>query len=213
VPGDSSWAGTWRICPCSDSTTGGETALLAERRLQATGGERRGRDPHNVGYARPNEDECGSDMRRELASLGVRIHTGSILTRGIEAGPMNKHQCVHPAYVVAQSLNVLCQGIKAAAEIVAEASEGGLLPEGADVVAMAGTGRGADTVAIVEATPQTGSSTSGLSKTWYAVCIKEADLEDMVTQLARAFRQFAFHYELVGSISYYPAIPFQMFEK
>jgi hypothetical protein len=34
-----------------------------------------------------------------------------------------------------------------------------------------------------------------------------------VTQLARAFRQFVFHYELVGSVSHYPAVSSRMFEK
>jgi hypothetical protein len=45
---------------------------------------------------------------------------------------------------------MIAQGIKVAAEIVAEACDAGLLPEGKDVVAVTGTGRGADTVAIVE---------------------------------------------------------------
>jgi len=38
-------------------------------------------------------------------------------------------------------------------EIVAEACDAGLIPEGIDVVAVAGTGRGADTVAILTARP------------------------------------------------------------
>jgi uncharacterized protein len=134
------------------ATTGGETALLAARKLQGTGLNVVA-VTHNVGYAGPNEDECSPAIRRELESLGVRIYTGTILTRGIEAALMKKHQGVYPAYVVAQSLRMLCQGIKVAAEIVAEACDGGLLPEGTDVIAMAGTGRGADTVAIVEAHP------------------------------------------------------------
>jgi uncharacterized protein len=134
------------------ATTGGETALLTAKKLQGTGSNVVA-VTHNVGYAGPNQDECGPDMRRELESLGVRIYTGTILTRGIEAALMKKHQGVYPAYVVAQSLRILCQGIKVAAEIVAEACDGGLLPEGDDVIAMAGTGRGADTVAIVEAHP------------------------------------------------------------
>jgi uncharacterized protein len=134
------------------ATTAGETALLAARKLQGTGSHVVA-VTHNVGYSGPNQDECGQEMRRELESLGVRIYTGTILTRGIEAALMKKHQGVYPAYVVAQSLRTLCQGIKVAAEIVAEACDGGLLPEGVDVIAVAGTGRGADTVAIVEAHP------------------------------------------------------------
>jgi uncharacterized protein len=134
------------------ATTGGETGLLLARKLQ-------GKNvnlvavTHNVGYAGANNDECHRDARRELESLGVRIFTGTILTRGIEAALMKKHQGAYPAYVVAQSLRLLCQGIKVGVEIVAEACDAGLVPEDEQVIAVAGSGRGADTVAILKAHP------------------------------------------------------------
>lgn len=134
------------------ATTGGDTALALARRLQ-------GKSvhlvavTHNVGYAGPNEDECPPSAREELASLGVKVYTGTILTRGIEAALMKKHQGVYPSYIVAQTLRLFCQGVKVAVEIVVEACDGGLIPEGLDVVAVAGTGRGADTVCIIEAHP------------------------------------------------------------
>lgn len=108
---------------------------------------------HNVGYGGPNVDECSQEARKELQSLGVRIYTGTILTRGIEAALMKKQQGVSPQYVVAMALRLICQGIKVGIEIVAEACDGGLISEGTDVIAVAGTGRGADTVSIIEAHP------------------------------------------------------------
>ncbi len=66
---------------------------------------------------------------------------------------MKKHQGVYPAYIVAQSLRILGQGIKVSVEIVVESCDAGLIPEGQDVIAVAGTGKGADTVAIIEARP------------------------------------------------------------
>ncbi len=134
------------------ATTSGETALLFAHRLK-------GRNvdlvavTHNVGYREPNDDECSPQARQEMEALGVKIFTGAILTRGIEAALMKKHQGVYPAYVVAQSLRLLSQGIKVAVEITVEACDAGLVPEGLDLVAVAGTGRGADTVAIIEARP------------------------------------------------------------
>lgn len=134
------------------ASTSGRTALEFARRLQGTR-VNLAAVTHNVGYAGPNQDECEPAARVELESLGVRIFTGAILTRGIEAALMKKHQGVYPAYIVAQSLRLLSQGVKVCAEIVAEACDAGFLPEDVDVVAVAGTGRGADTVAIVEAHP------------------------------------------------------------
>ncbi len=134
------------------ATTSGETALMFARGLK-------GKDvdlvavTHNVGYLEPNHDECSLPARQELEALGVKIFTGAILTRGIEAALMKKHQGVYPAYIVAQTLRLLGQGIKVAVEIAVEACDAGLVPEGLDLVAVAGTGRGADTVAIIEARP------------------------------------------------------------
>jgi uncharacterized protein len=134
------------------ATTSGETALQLAKKLQGT--------PvnlvavtHNVGFAGENQDECPASARRELESLGVKIFTGTILSRGIEAALMKKHQGVYPAYIVALALRMLCQGIKVAVEIVVEACDAGMIPEGVEVIAVAGTGRGADTVAVVEAHP------------------------------------------------------------
>ncbi|HTY25909.1 MAG TPA: pyruvate kinase alpha/beta domain-containing protein [Desulfomonilaceae bacterium] len=133
------------------ATTSGDTGLAIARKLQ-------GQNisvvavTHNVGYQGPNVDECTEKNRKELQALGVKIYTGTILTRGIEASLMKKHQGVYPAYIAAQTLRLLGQGMKVVVEIVAEACDGGLIPE-VDVVAVAGTGKGADTVAIVEARP------------------------------------------------------------
>ena len=66
---------------------------------------------------------------------------------------MKKHQGVYPGYIVAQTLRLLGQGIKVCVEIVVEACDAGLIPEGEDIIAVAGTGKGADTVAIVQAHP------------------------------------------------------------
>ncbi len=133
------------------ATTTGETGLLFGRAFK-------GKNvnlvavTHNVGYL-PNKDECSPEARQEMESLGVKIFTGTIITRGIEAALMKKHQGVYPAYVVAETLRLLGQGMKVAVEITVEACDAGLIPEGTEVVAVAGTGRGADTVAIIEAHP------------------------------------------------------------
>ncbi len=132
------------------ATTGGDTALRFAEALKGHG-INLVVVTHNVGYAGPNVDECPKAVREQLQSLGAEIFTGTILTRGIEAALMMKHHGIYPAYIVAQSLRVLSQGIKVCVEIVAEACDAGLLPEGERVIAVAGTGRGADTVAIIDA--------------------------------------------------------------
>ena len=111
------------------ATTGGETALAIARVLKGSKANL-AVVTHSVGFVGPNIDECPKAVREELQSLGASIFTGTILTRGIEGALMKKHQGVYPAYIVAQSLRILSQGIKVCVEIVAEACDAGLLPEG-----------------------------------------------------------------------------------
>jgi len=134
------------------ATTAGETGLLFAKKFK-------GKAlnmvvvTHNVGYAGPNVDECFAEARQELTSLDVKIFTGTILSRGIEASFMKKHQGVYLSYIVAQTLRLLGQGTKVCVEIVVEACDAGLVPEGVDIIAVAGSGKGADTVAIIQAHP------------------------------------------------------------
>ncbi len=135
------------------ATTHGDTALLFAKGLLDKKGVNLVAVTHNVGFGEPNKDDCSPETRRELEALGARVFTGTILTRSIEAAFMKKHQGLYPTYIVAETLRLFGQGIKVAVEIVMEACDAGLVPEGVDVVAVAGTGRGADTVAVIRAHP------------------------------------------------------------
>lgn len=134
------------------ATTSGETGLAFATEL-------RGRSvnlvavTHNVGFGQPNQDDCSAEARSEMEMLGVKIFTGTILTRSIESAFMKKHQGIYPAYIVAETLRLFGQGTKVAMEIVMAACDAGLVPEGMEVAGVGGTGRGADTVVIIEAHP------------------------------------------------------------
>ena len=135
------------------ATTSGETALscaekLKEKEVNLVA------VTNNEGFGKePNKDECSAEARKKMADLGVKVFTGAILTRALEYSFMEKHQGISPSYIVAQTLRLLGQGIKVAVEIVMEACDAGMIPEGEEVVAVGGTGRGADTVAIIRAHP------------------------------------------------------------
>jgi hypothetical protein len=134
------------------ATTSGETGVLFARRLSGKPAQLVA-VTHNMGFAEPNQHDCLPQARREMEDLGAKVFTGTILTRGIESALMRKHQGVYPAYIVAETLRLFCQGVKVGVEIVVEACDAGLVPEGADVVAVAGTGRGCDTVVVIQAHP------------------------------------------------------------
>jgi hypothetical protein len=57
------------------------------------------------------------------------------------------------AMIIAGTLRRFGEGAKVCIEIVMEACDGGLVPEGAEVLAVAGLGHGSDTVMLIKSRP------------------------------------------------------------
>ncbi len=131
------------------ASTSGKTGLLAAERLKEF--------PinlviigHSVGFKTPNTDEFLEERYKAIISLGGRIYKGTMLTHSLETSLAKEFSGVYPTLLIAQTLRRLGQGVKVCCEIVMEAADAGLIPEGEEVVAMAGTVKGADTVAIIK---------------------------------------------------------------
>jgi len=104
---------------------------------------------HQVGFARPGEDEMPPEMRAKLAAAGVKLLTTTHLLAGIDRALRFKFQGLYPAEIVAGALRMLGQGVKVCAEIAGMACDAGLVPPGEDVVCIAGSGTGADTACVI----------------------------------------------------------------
>lgn len=131
------------------ASTSGKTGLLAAERLKGF--------PvnlviigHSVGFKAPNTDEFLEENYKAITSLGGKIYKGTILTHSLETSLAKEFSGVYPTLLIAQTLRRLGQGTKVCCEIVMEATDAGLVPDGEEVVAMAGTVKGADTVAIIK---------------------------------------------------------------
>jgi uncharacterized protein len=75
--------------------------------------------------------------------------TPNFFLRGLGAALRTRYNFSHEQ-VVADTLRMFGQGIKVCVEIAAMAADAGLIPAG-DVIAVGGTGRGADTAAVIAA--------------------------------------------------------------
>lgn len=106
---------------------------------------------HSVGFKEVGRDEFEPGHEQAIVAAGGRIFRGTILTHSLETALAAQHQGSYPTIIIAQTLRRLGQGTKVCCEIVMEAVDAGLIAEGRHVVAVAGTARGADTVAIVRA--------------------------------------------------------------
>jgi len=130
------------------ATTTGSTGLLFAQAFKDAG-VNLAVVTHSAGFKEPGKLEISPEAVEKIKSLGAKVYTGTILTHSIETSLMSRHQGIYPGYIITQTLRLFCQGVKVGVEIVMEACDGGLIEEGKEVVAIGGTGRGADTVLII----------------------------------------------------------------
>ena len=68
---------------------------------------------------------------------------------GVKKKKKNEFGGIYPAEIMASALRMLGQGVKVAVEISVMALDSGLVPYGEELIAVGGTGRGADTACVV----------------------------------------------------------------
>ncbi len=103
---------------------------------------------HNTGFKQEGLQEFPKHLRDELTVHGIKVLTGTMVLRSLGTairGLVGYSQ----QDLVANTLRIIGQGVKVCVEIVAMAVDAGLVPA-ADVVAVAGTGSGADTACLIK---------------------------------------------------------------
>lgn len=105
---------------------------------------------HSHGFREPNDIEIPSSSREIILASGAKVYTGTMITHGLETALSKKFGGVYPTLLVAQSLRRFGEGSKVCCEMVMMAADAGLIPEKEEIVTVAGTGRGADTVLILK---------------------------------------------------------------
>lgn len=105
---------------------------------------------HITGFAKPNFQELTDENRKELESKGVAIFTGQHAFSGIGRSVRNKFGTYQVDEIVANALKTFGQGTKVAIEIAMMAADAGLVRTGEDVIAIGGSGKGADTALVLQ---------------------------------------------------------------
>ena len=128
------------------ASTRGDTARLAAERLAGTG-IKLVVVPHQIGFM--GDRKFSEELVPELEQKGHRVHFGTMLfhTEGFYG--------INTPSVMAIVLRTICQGIKVCVEISLMATDGACIDPGEKIIAVAGTGRGADTAVVATAAPST----------------------------------------------------------
>ncbi|MDR2784893.1 MAG: hypothetical protein LBB83_03150 [Treponema sp.] len=104
---------------------------------------------HVNGFVQNGENELDAAIRGRLEDAGVRICTAAHALSGTERGISRKFQGAYPVEIIAHTLRMLGQGTKVCVEIAAMALDGGYINYGRPVIAVGGSGKGADTAVIL----------------------------------------------------------------
>lgn len=101
------------------------------------------------GSREPGKAKIPAAARDELESAGIKVFAATHVLSGAERGISRKHGGVSPVELMADTLRMFGQGVKVCVEIAVMALDAGLLPYGEEVVAVAGSRRGADTAVLL----------------------------------------------------------------
>ncbi len=128
------------------ASTRGETARLAMEKYEGT-------DinlvvvPHQYGFG-PGQ-RFAPELIEELEKKGHTVHFGTMLFH------TDNFYGEKAPTIIANTFRVFCQGMKVCAEIILMAADAGLVEIGEQVIAVTGTGRGADTAVMATASTST----------------------------------------------------------
>jgi uncharacterized protein len=100
---------------------------------------------HFHGFQELGKSELKENHKKEILSNGAKIFTGIHALSSAERAIRKNFGTLEPLELIANTLRLMGEGTKVCVEITLMAADAGLIPADEDVVAIGGTGKGADT--------------------------------------------------------------------
>ena len=100
---------------------------------------------HCHGFRQSGKSELVKKFKKEILAYGAKIFTGTHALSSAERAVRSVFSTLEPLELIANTLRVMGQGTKVCVEITLMAMDAGLIPANQDVIALGGTGTGADT--------------------------------------------------------------------
>jgi hypothetical protein len=100
---------------------------------------------HCHGFQQPGKFELKEEFKKEILANGAKIFTGTHALSSAERAIRKTFGTMEPLELIANTLRLMGEGAKVCVEITLMLADAGLIPADQDVVAVAGTGKGADT--------------------------------------------------------------------
>jgi hypothetical protein len=104
---------------------------------------------HSTGFKEPNQQELTEANRQIIEANGGRILTCQHAFGGVGRAVRKKLQTYELEEIIAFTLRIFGEGMKVVCEVALMAADAGLVRVGEPAIAIAGTGRGADTAVVL----------------------------------------------------------------
>jgi hypothetical protein len=131
------------------ATTGGATGVRAAEEFQ---GFNVVVVTHSTGLKEPNYQELTEENRRAIEAAGAKILTCQHAFGGVGRAVRKKLSTYELEEIIAYTLRIFGEGMKVVCEITMMAADAGLVRTDEPAIAIAGTGRGADTAVVLRPT-------------------------------------------------------------
>jgi len=105
---------------------------------------------HSTGLREPDTQEFTEESRKIVESKGGTILTTTHALGGLSRAMRKKFNMYVLGEVIADTLRIFGQGMKVVCEIAMMAADSGLVRTDEDVIAIAGSSRGADTAVVMK---------------------------------------------------------------
>ena len=129
----------------------GDTTLKFWEALQGTGVKLVSVCEH-AGYDGGDEISISEEARKDLESKGIKILVASHSLSGVSRSITKKFGGITPVEIIAHTLRLFGgEGIKVAVEISVMAADAGLIPASREIIAVGGSGSGADSAIVLKA--------------------------------------------------------------
>jgi len=100
---------------------------------------------HCFGFQEPGKTELLEEHRKEILANGAKIFTGVHALSSVERAIRKDFGTIQPLELIANVLRLMGEGTKVCVEIALMAADAGLILVDKDIIAIAGTDKGADT--------------------------------------------------------------------
>jgi hypothetical protein len=129
------------------ASTWGDTGVAASRLFK---GHNLVVVTHFTGFSEPGAQELKKENRKRILKNGAKLFTGTHALSSAERAVRKVFNTVEPLELIASTLRLMGEGTKVCVEITLMAADAGLIPVNKDVIAITGTGHGADTALVIK---------------------------------------------------------------